>query len=695
MQMTKVSCPMKGGGRCWSVVALLVLCACAGGEPIAVTTGDAGPEDTGRSDSGGTPRPLPADAADVETGADTDDELLDATPDVAVDVMTETGPDAPDVAPGDAGSDADPGAADADTAVDEPAPNTQPVPVVDSVVVAAVDSPVTLDAARSYDPDEGDEIVEFLWQLSDGRELRGVSRDVVFDTSGVVDGTLTVTDTRGAAASAIFRVEVGPRLQGPAAVIAELPEAVLVGAPLALDGSASTALAGTISAWEWTLTGPAGETVSSVSGARATVEPASVGDHVVRLDVIDDSGASGSDEATVYAGLRPQAVITVLTDPPEAGAPIALAGTDSTDLDDDIVAWNWRLPDGSTPSGPTATFLALGAGRVAVSLTVRDEHGFEGVVIEEIDVLPSSRETLPPICSAGADRTLRVGEASSFVADCTDPDGEVVAWRWDFGDGTTSDSATAFHSWAAAGEYTVVLTGTDDDGEVGVDTVRVVVTAPARPPVAAFTWAPSAAPGVPLTFDATGSVDPDGDALVEYRWDFGDGTEDFGATVVHTFAAAGSYPVTLRVLDATGLTGSTSRTVTVDCAPDCLAGSWRMRPLDSELPAEGGCADGFTSITVTPVTCDIGFVGTAMTMDCGGLDVYVGTIRDRSFTLNLAIDGLFDSWCGGYSIRQSISGRFVSDVRWEGTSTLDYFFDIPIDCYGCNFPAFVMTGTRL
>jgi PKD repeat protein len=48
-----------------------------------------------------------------------------------------------------------------------------------------------------------------------------------------------------------------------------------------------------------------------------------------------------------------------------------------------------------------------------------------------------------------------------------------------------------------------------------------------------------------------------------YAWDFGDGVTGSGQTTSHTYATAGSYPVTLTVTDSTGHTGSQTRQLTV------------------------------------------------------------------------------------------------------------------------------------
>ncbi len=82
------------------------------------------------------------------------------------------------------------------------------------------------------------------------------------------------------------------------------------------------------------------------------------------------------------------------------------------------------------------------------------------------------------------------------------------------------------------------------------------------PPVARFmhTAPPTVGP-IKITFDARGSSDSDGTITnaTGYFWDFGDGTQDLGVTGMlldHTYAVAGQYNVTLRVVDDLGATGA-------------------------------------------------------------------------------------------------------------------------------------------
>ena len=79
-------------------------------------------------------------------------------------------------------------------------------------------------------------------------------------------------------------------------------------------------------------------------------------------------------------------------------------------------------------------------------------------------------------------------------------------------------------------------------------------------PIAAFFASPIN--GHTVTFDASGSYDPDG-TIVSYAWNFGDGNTGTGMSLSHAYNSAGSYTISLTVTDNGGFTGSTSHPVAV------------------------------------------------------------------------------------------------------------------------------------
>jgi len=143
-------------------------------------------------------------------------------------------------------------------------------------------------------------------------------------------------------------------------------------------------------------------------------------------------------------------------------------------------------------------------------------------------------------------------------------DGTIVNRAWDFGDGSTSLDITPSHTFRTNGTFTITLTLTDHQGAQASKTTTVSVV---NRPVAVLLVDREVAATAPaqFSFDASQSFDPDakpGDVL-EYLWDFGDGTRETVATTPHTFANPGIYRVTLTVTGAAGVPGTAEQLIQV------------------------------------------------------------------------------------------------------------------------------------
>jgi PKD repeat protein len=190
-----------------------------------------------------------------------------------------------------------------------------------------------------------------------------------------------------------------------------------------------------------------------------------------------------------------------------------------------------------------------------------------------------------------------------------------------------------------------------------------------QPPRASFAFSPQdPEPGELITFDGTGSYDPDGH-ITSYRWEFGDGSEDFGPTVEHSYTDPGSYTVTLTVTDDKGATGSASRELTI-----LEPGTIQSIPTPGDDP-QGLAWDGTSLWNVD-----------ATELKLFRLDPETGLIRE-SFTLEvdlptgLAWDGqnlwLLDSGAlliykldrkGKIKGKIAAPGSFPQGLAWDGES---------------------------
>jgi PKD repeat protein len=185
----------------------------------------------------------------------------------------------------------------------------------------------------------------------------------------------------------------------------------------------------------------------------------------------------------------------------------------------------------------------------------------------------------PPIAVFGSSPAVPLpGQPVSFDGrGSSDPDGTIVSYAWDFGDGATGTGASPAHAYAGPGTYTVRLTVTDHAGQK--TTLARPVTVYAQP-WATFNYSPLLpVERMATTFSAAASGADPSTMISAYAWNFGDGTTATGPAVAHTYASDGTYPVTLTVTDGFGMTSRTTEVVTViDSAPTAAIAVVSRRP---------------------------------------------------------------------------------------------------------------------
>ncbi|WP_159737536.1 collagenase [Vibrio atypicus] len=86
-------------------------------------------------------------------------------------------------------------------------------------------------------------------------------------------------------------------------------------------------------------------------------------------------------------------------------------------------------------------------------------------------------ELTPPTAAISVASEAKVNETVQFSsAYSTDTDGQIVSYFWEFGDGSTSTEANPAYPFTSAGDYTVRLTVTDNDGLTATSFANIKIT---------------------------------------------------------------------------------------------------------------------------------------------------------------------------------------------------------------------------
>jgi PKD repeat protein len=234
------------------------------------------------------------------------------------------------------------------------------------------------------------------------------------------------------------------------------------------------------------------------------------------------------------------------------------------------LTYRWEFGDApGSALGAEAEHTYLAPGTFTATLTVTDAGGATDTEEITITVTDPPGNRAPTVKAAALPASGQAPLEVQFSAQGSDPDGDALSYAWDFGDGSAeAKGRRARHVYTQTGTFSARVTATDKAGNTATDTVEVVVGDPPANQAPTVQAAADPAGGTaPLTVNFSAAADdPDGDA-VSYAWDFGDGGKSGGTRATHTFAAVGSYTVTVTVTDPKGNTGVATLNVVVSAPP--------------------------------------------------------------------------------------------------------------------------------
>lgn len=428
-------------------------------------------------------------------------------------------------------------------------------------------TPVTFDgeASRPSPLPAGNVITRYEWDFGDGTKLTQIRHDseddadfgvptYIYAKPGTYTVTLTVTDdpdhpcntnsvSREITINATPIADAGGDLE------------LIAGEPHAFDASQSSDPDGALIAWQWDF---GNDRTSDRQKVPHTYHEA--GEYKVTLTVTDDTiGEERSHTDTINVLVADRA-----NTPPVARAGedrVAVVGerlqfdaTPSNDEDGRILHYDWEFGDGASANDPVIEHTFWQPGEYTVMLIVTDDRGLGNSASEDTAIVTvAPAPNAPPAIEMAREFDAVVFEPFRFDASAAaDPDGSIVSYEWDFGDGGTGSGPVVDHLYTAPGEYEGVLRLTDNGKpEPLIAEHRFKVAANHRAnqlPIANAGADLDALVGEAVEFDASQSDDADG-SILKYEWEYGDGHTATGVKTTHIYQFPGTYEAVLSVYD--------------------------------------------------------------------------------------------------------------------------------------------------
>lgn len=175
--------------------------------------------------------------------------------------------------------------------------------------------------------------------------------------------------------------------------------------------------------------------------------------------------------------LPPVARAQASLNPVQAGQAVTFTADRSLDPQGLPLAYAWSFGDGERAEGREVSHRYRAPGLYTVDLRATNRAGLEGLDQLLVTVVLNRAPTAQLTVLKGGEATARalVGDELVFQGAATDPDGDTVSLRWDFGDGSGAITPEARHRYAHGGRYLVALRAEDPSGLAGTASQALAV----------------------------------------------------------------------------------------------------------------------------------------------------------------------------------------------------------------------------
>ena len=212
------------------------------------------------------------------------------------------------------------------------------------------------------------------------------------------------------------------------------------------------------------------------------------------------------------------------------GTPTTL-GIGASDPDGDVLSYKWTCEEDPFINSRTENvfeWTPTMPGTYYIQVTISD--GVNEPVTRSMLIIVSITQA-PPQAEISAPATVKAGREAIFSgAGSTDPDGNIISYTWNFGDGTTGSGSEVIHTYTNPGRYVVSLTVVDNSGLTDNAAVEVTVLESPAPPY-----------DVEAYFIPSGWMGDFGDIGLNTAWTTTPRTEPTCIKIVYTPAGANGW----------------------------------------------------------------------------------------------------------------------------------------------------------
>ncbi|TSA27920.1 MAG: PKD domain-containing protein [Bacteroidetes bacterium] len=419
-------------------------------------------------------------------------------------------------------------------------------------------------------------IVNYYWTFGDGGTsvLQNPQHQYMPPFNQTYTVTLVVTNQAGNKDTIIDAVYVNPDQYIPHPVFSStIPNCLYTPVPFNSTASTTPPETGNIIHWDWNFGDPGSGAANISTLQNPTHVFSAPGTFSVYLQITNERYCK--NDTTILVTIEPSIPDAqyTFTTPTCLNNPVDFTDLSTFPVGKNIVTWIWNFGDATppviinAPNSPNLTHYYPSLGPYLTRLTVITNQGCRDSTTTSIYLDPS------PIADFSYEAAC-VGDTVPFTNLSQQNNGpEIVSYLWNFDDPAsgfnTSTLENPSHLFSVVGTYDVMLITVNSTGCPDTIIKEVIVF---DSPDVDYTWNYG---------NQNNEIQFHIDTVVTDRnlignmvlWNFDDGSWGYGWNPVHVYPAAGTFMVTLYVIDTIGCTNEITYPVIVPSVPHAFFAS--------------------------------------------------------------------------------------------------------------------------